>query len=204
MQRLFSHKFCLVVLALCIFLIPACASKKVERVKADSVTDLSGRWNDTDSRLVAEAVVKDLASRPWINDFIIKNKNKPRVIVGTVLNNSNEHIAMETFTKDLERELLNDGRIIFVSSEAEREGLRKERKDQQKNASEKSAKGLGKETAADFMLIGTLTTIVDREGGDKVTFYQIDLELHNIENNEKIWIGQKKIKKIIERSGFKL
>src|SRR5437867_7383489 len=40
-----------------------CASTTVTRVDTASVTDLSGHWNDADSRLVAEEMVKEALDR---------------------------------------------------------------------------------------------------------------------------------------------
>src|SRR2546427_9287875 len=37
-----------------------CASTTVTRVDTASVTDLSGHWNDADSRMVAEEMVKEI------------------------------------------------------------------------------------------------------------------------------------------------
>ena len=178
-----------------------CATTKVERIGVDTTTDLSGRWNDTDSRLVAEEMVKDVLSRPWLDRFSKQHRGKePTVIVGTVLNQSHEHISIQTFTKDLERELTNDGRVQFVASKSEREEVREERTDQQTQSSQETAKGLGKEIGADYMLKGVINTILDESGGTKVIFYQVDLELFDLENNTKVWAGQKKIKKVIEKS----
>jgi hypothetical protein len=47
------------------------------------------------------------------------------------------------------------------------------------------------------MLNGVITSIVDQYGKNKVVFYQIDLELTDLQTNEKVWIGDKKIKKAI-------
>ena len=82
--------------------------------------------------------------------------------------------------------------------------MRSERLDQLRNSTIDTAKSMGKEIGADFMLIGGINTIIDAAGGTKVRFYQVELELINLESNEKVWIGQKKIKKIVERSRFKL
>ena len=65
------------------------------------------------------------------------------------------------------------------------------------------AKSQGEEQAADLMLLGSINTIVDQEGKKAVIFYQIDLELIELETNSKKWIGDKKIKKYIERSSTK-
>jgi uncharacterized protein (TIGR02722 family) len=178
-----------------------CATTKVERVGVDTTTDLSGRWNDTDSRLVSEEMIKDVLSRPWIERFSKTHGGKePTVIVGTVINRSTEHINVQTFTKDLERELTNDGRIQFVASRSERDEVREERQDQQSQSSQETAKGLGKEIGADYMLKGSINSILDESGGTKAVYYQVDLELFDLESNLKVWAGQKKIKKVIEKS----
>ncbi|MEJ2183698.1 MAG: penicillin-binding protein activator LpoB [Nitrospirota bacterium] len=174
--------------------------KTVKRVETSDVIDLSGRWNDTDSRLVAEEMVQDALSRPWLEDFRDARGARPVVIVGTVRNRSTEHINTQTFVKDLERSLLNSGRVDFVASRIEREEIREERKDQAVYSSEETAKEHGREIGADFMLQGSINTIEDREGGKMVRFYQVNLELVNLETNRKAWIGEKQIKKFISRS----
>lgn len=179
-----------------------CASTTVERVKPEEVIDLSGRWNDTDSRLVAEAMMKDLLSRPWLDIYVEKNKRQPAVIVGTVVNRSHEHINVQTFTKDLEKELTNSGLVQFVASSGEREEIREERAEQMIHATEETAKGVGKETGADYMLKGVLNTIQDEEKGTRVIYYQINLEMIDIESNVKVWLGDKKIKKVVEKRRF--
>lgn len=181
-------------------MVGGCATKQVKRIETEKVIDLSGRWNDTDSRLVAEEMISDALSRPWIGNFQQKHRNMPTVIVGTVANKSHEHISVQTFTNDLERELTNSGRVQFVASRSERGELREERTDQQTQSSQETAKGLGKEIAADFMLQGNINTIEDEEKGEKVVYYQVTLELVNIETNVKVWFGDKKIKKYIKKS----
>lgn len=179
-------------------LLAACATTpKVTRVDAGETIDLSGNWNDTDSRQVAEEMVKDSLARPWLTDFQTEKKTKPRVIVGLVGNKSNEHISTETFVKDLERELTNSGQVRFVASKEQREEIREERTDQAKNASVKTAKSMGQEYGADFMLKGQINTIDDQAGKEQLRYYQVELEMIDLLTNEKVWIGQKKIKKTV-------
>jgi uncharacterized protein (TIGR02722 family) len=179
------------------------ATKTVQRVEPDTTIDLSGDWNDTDSRLVAQEMISDVLSRPWLGEFKGGAKRPPDVIVGTVRNRSSEHIATTAFIKNLERELINAGQVNFVANKEERTEVREERADQQENASAESMKKFQQEAGADFMLRGDITTIVDQEGGDKVKYYQVNLELVNIETNRKAWIGEKKIKKFVSQSGSK-
>ncbi len=188
-----------------ILLITSCASTpKIERTAIDTTIDLSGRWNDTDSRMVSEEIIKDCLNRPWLERFKAKHNGEiPTVIVGRVRNRSHEHINVQTFVKDLERALINSGEVQFVASRGEREGLREERKDQAKHASDETMKGPGEEIGADFILIGSINTIKDDIGGKAVMFYQTNLELINMTNNIKVWIGEKKIKKLIKKKKLK-
>jgi uncharacterized protein (TIGR02722 family) len=178
-------------------------SKTVERVDPGTTIDLSGDWNDTDSRLVAEEMIKDVLSREWLGEYRGENHKAPTVIVGTVKNRSSEHIQTVPFIKNLERELINSGKVDFVANKEERDEVRDERADQQLNASDETVKRMRQETGADFMLRGDITTIVDHAGGDKVKYYQVNLELVNIESNKTVWIGEKKIKKLVSQSDSK-
>lgn len=186
-----------------LFLLASC-SQKVSRVESDSVTDLSGNWNDTDSRLVAEEMIQDVLSRTWLGNFTRAKGKSPTVIVGTVRNLSHEHINTRTFIADMERELINSGTVEFVASADERGEVRDEIKEQDLNASEETRKAMGQEIGADFMLQGTINSIVDAISGEQTRFYQIDLTLIELGTNRKVWVGQKKIKKSIEKGGFRL
>jgi penicillin-binding protein activator len=178
-------------------------TRQVSRVAADEVIDLSGRWNDTDSRLVAEEMIGQLSQAGFVSDFRQEKGRKPVMMVGMVRNESDEHIALGTFIKDIERALVNSGRVRVVADSGERAELRGERRDQQSFATEATAKRLAAETGADFMLKGALKSQVDAIQGQQVKFYQVDLELMNVENNEKAWIGNKKIKKQVKQRRMK-
>ena len=177
----------------------ACATK-VERIDAGQVRDLSGAWNDTDSRLVSEEMIADSLARPWIDAHQRNLKKAPAVIVGEVRNLSHEHVNTGVFIADLERAFINSGRVDMVASKKERGEIRDERKDMDLNASEATRKAMGKETGADYVLTGTINTIVDADGTDQIRFYQVDLTLISLSDNRKVWQGQKKIKKDVQRS----
>jgi penicillin-binding protein activator len=190
----------LAVLGVIVAALTGCgAETKVTRVDAGVVTDLSGRWNDTDSRMVAESMVKEALEYPWLNNFSQTQRRQPVVVVGTVLNNSHEHINVQTFVTDLERELTNSQKVTFVAGKSEREEVRTERKEQAMYAREDTQKAPGKEIGADYMMKGTIATILDEADGTKAMFYQVDLQMVDLESNAKVWFGQKKIKKVIEK-----
>ncbi|HOG68189.1 MAG TPA: penicillin-binding protein activator LpoB [Fibrobacteraceae bacterium] len=200
MQKIIRAVFFLSLL----FLVACGGGKKVSRIDPNAVVDLSGRWNDTDSRLVADEMIKDCLSRPWYSNMIQQKGANPTVVIGKVRNKSHEHINIETFIKDMERALINSGTVDFVANAAMRDELRDEIASQAGNATEETRKDAGQEIGADLMLTGSLNSIIDQDGGEQVIFYQIDLELIDLQSHRKVWIGDKKIKKYISRDAVKL
>lgn len=181
----------------------AACSTSVTRMDAGEVKDLSGAWNDTDSQQVSAEMIQDVLNRQWLTDFTQEQRRRPAVIVGEIRNLSHEHINVNTFVGDMERALINSDRVQFVASSTERQEIREERKDQDLNASEATRKAMGKEKGADFMLKGTINTIIDASGRDQLRYYQVDLNLISLADNQIVWVGQKKIKKFVERSNLR-
>ncbi|MDR2252057.1 MAG: penicillin-binding protein activator LpoB [Endomicrobium sp.] len=179
----------------------ACSGPQVTRVDSNEEIDLSGDWNDTDSKQVAQEMINDSFASKWVEDYKMANGRKPRVIIGSVLNKTEEHISTETFVKDLERSFINSGKVTFVASKAQRTEIREEKDDQALNA--KNAKKKGNETAADFMLKGQINSIFDANKKAQLKYYQVELELIDLETSETVWMGQKKIKKVVAKRKYK-
>ncbi len=185
--------------ALLIAIVLVGCNRKITRIDPSSDTDLGGRWNDTDSRFTSQELVEEILSGSWLTDFYQNNNGeKPVVIVGLVRNKSHEHIEAETFIKDVEKSFIESGRVRLVQGGAKREEVRAERADQQDNASQSTMKQWGLEIGADFMLQGSINSIVDQYKREKTTYYQVNAELTHMQTNEIVWIGDKKIKKFIK------
>ena len=193
------------IFMLALFITACSPSNKVTRIDPNTTTDLSGKWNDTDARLVSEEMITDALTKPWLNQFSRNSGKPPVVIVGRVRNESMEHIDTEIITKELERAFVNSGSVTMVASAQERGEIREEREQQQEFASFETTKKMAQELGADFMMIGNISSIVDETVNNKTlaVFYTVNLEMINVETNQKVWIGNKKIKKLIERRNYR-
>lgn len=185
------------IVAFALIATPSC-NRKVTRISDKDQVDLSGRWNNTDSRLTAEEMIKECQSGAWIGNHLNKTQKKPVVIVGFVTNKSHEHIDAETFILDLEKSFINQGQVKLVQGGEKRNQIRAERADQQNNASQSTMKAFGLEMGADYMLQGDINSIVDSYKSKKVVYYQINLQLTDLQSNEVVWIGDKKITKYVK------
>ncbi|MEO8337290.1 MAG: penicillin-binding protein activator LpoB [bacterium] len=206
-----SHRSSFVVSArasaalLLLLTVGACYSKRVTRIEPSAVTDLSGRWNDTDSRLVANQLVEQTLIAGWAKRYTdMHGGEAPTVIVGTFANRTLEHIQVGTFVKDIENALITTGSARVVASGTERADLRAERKDQQQYSRADTRTRPGQEIGARYALTGELQAIEDVDGRERVVFYQVDAALVDLETNTKVWVGQHKIKKYVERARFGL
>lgn len=196
----------LFVVFACILMVifTGCQSVKVDRIDAETAIDLSGYWNDTDIRIVADSLVKECVNAPAIDNYIRNNKMLPVVIVGTFRNDTDEHIDTSIIVKKFETALINSGKVDFVASSSERQEIRDERMEQQEWASEETAKRLANEYGADFMLIGSVKTSVDMVDKKTVRTYFVYAELIDIETNRKLWMGENsEIKKLVTKSAFR-
>jgi hypothetical protein len=191
----------------------ACSNKHVTRVEPDTVTDLSGAWNDTDSRLVANALIEQSVTGPWLERFYNNHGgDSPAVIVGEFRNRTSEHIEVTVFVRDVEFAYINSGLVTVVASAEEREEIRGERDDQQDFSRADTRARLGQELGANYILQGDLTSIQDEEETTRlgvsrkeaIVFYQVDARLIDLETNAVVWAGQHEIKKYIERQPFGL
>ena len=193
-----------------LFVFAGCSSNpKVSRVDADTQIDLSGRWNDTDVRMVSGSLINDCLGSARVSQFIRdyssqNNGRLPACLVGNFRNESSEHIDTSIISKAMEIAVVNSGKMDFVAGGDTLTEIRSERQDQQGNASEESAAALGNETGAILLLTGTVNSVIDRAGNTTTRSYFVSAELTNIETRTRLWMGQNdEIKKVIRQSNYR-
>jgi hypothetical protein len=198
-------KVVLLSFAVCAVFASCASTPKVSRVDADTQTDLSGYWNDSDVRIVCDSLIKNCLESPRVSQEIARKGRLPVILIGSFRNESDEHIDTSIIAKTMEITIFNSGKADFVAGGDTRQELRAERLDQEANAGEDTAAALRNETGADFLLTGTVKTIVDRAGKTATRTYFVSAELSNIETNSRLWMDQNsEIKKIIKTPGARL
>ncbi|MEE0353171.1 MAG: penicillin-binding protein activator LpoB [Treponema sp.] len=183
----------------------SCGSTKVSRVDADEVIDLDGYWNESDVRIVCDSLIEECISSPRIAKFEGQQGHAPVVIIDSIRNQSSEHIDTSIVEKKFQTAIINSGVMEFVSSSTERQALREEKADQADHSTYDTAKEMDQETGADFMLKGSVKTIVQSAGDKTVRTYYVYAELHDIKTNKIVWMAENdSIKKVIKRQKAKL
>ncbi|MCC6320365.1 MAG: penicillin-binding protein activator LpoB [Phycisphaerales bacterium] len=173
--------------------------RDVDRVPPETVVDVDYRFDDEDARQVWQGMVNDATFRGWMDRWIQEhNGQRPIIIIGPVANKTQDYINQNLFTRNFEREMLNSGKVRVVSARNERGELRDERLQGQEWNSEATRKIMKNELGADLMLLGDINDVQERSlnGRTVVKYYQVNLDLTDIETNEKVWIGSVDVKKV--------
>jgi uncharacterized protein (TIGR02722 family) len=181
-----------------IVIVSACA-QTVSRVDPGQQIDLSGRWNDSDSRQVAEKMISELLNSPRYQEYAKELGKRPTIIVGLIRNRTSEHIDANNYIKKFEVAIFNSNLADLVESDSFRDKLREERAQQQDFADPATMAQWGKEVGANLMLFGEMTSETDVLNKQRVVNYITTLFLTDMETNKRVWYGQHEIKKYIRK-----
>ena len=175
---------------------------QVKRIDPDTVVDLDYRFDDDDAREIARGMIADALSKPWISEHMAVHEKRPMIVVGSVKNETEDYIDPDLFTDVIQEELLNSGKVRFVAERDLRAELRQERLDDQEFLDPATIKQAAMEKGADYMMLGRIKDVKERSNNGKrvISFYQVTLELIDIETNEKVWIESREIKKTAKRA----
>ena len=200
-MKMFQQQYAIGLLLLASLAGCAPAPSKVTRVDPNLTVDLSGKWNDSDSRMVSDEMIATCLNGKWAGEFMEYAGRLPVIMVGTVYNKTDEHISADVFTNDLERAFIESKRARIVQGGAALDEIRAIRQGQKSLSSPEVRQYLREELGVDFVIQGVINKIVDKDANRAVYFYQVDLELTDLNTIEKVWIGQKELKKYVEK-GF--
>ena len=198
-----NHSYLALFLGVLALSLVGCAQapSKVYRVDPQQEINLSGKWNDTDSQLVSEEMIATCINAPWAGRFIDETGKLPVLLVGTIYNKTDEHISSDVFISDLERAFIDSQRAKIIQGGTALDEIREIRQSQL-SFTEPDTRRFLRELGANFVMQGKINKIADTDANRVLYFYQVDLELIDIETVEKVWIGQKKLKKYVERANY--
>ena len=175
------------------------ASRKVQRIAVGTQTDLSGRWNDTDARVTSEAMIDQCFKAAWLGNFREEKGHKPAVRVRRIVNKTDEHIDAQVFIKNIERAMINSGRVRVLAQEGAELGAIEREQDHSVSGrqSDDTPVSLGNEAGADMVVVVRMSSILDQLDNQRAKFYKLNFELIDATTGEKAWIGDHEIKKLI-------
>lgn len=198
MKKIFLPLFACIALLSC--------ATTTERVEAGTIVANNDEyWNDADIQIVCRSLIADCIASPRVAKFELTNGRAPTCVLGTIKNESAEHIDTSIVSKKMQTAIINSGVMEFVADKTERAELREEVAQQQENSSDETKKMMEQEEAADFMLSGTVKTDVQLGEKNITRAYFVYATLTDLESHRIIWQGEDdSVKKIVPRKKSKL
>lgn len=185
------------VIAVCAFL-SAC-SQKISYGDATAVETTTTGFGSTDLQSIAAKMVDDVLSFPPIVQMTAERR--PVVFVDRIKNKTTEHIDTESITDSIQTKLLQSGKFRFVDMTAVKQ-IQEQLNFQMDSGMVDPTKAVafGKQTGAEFMLYGNLSSIVKRNDDEKDVYYKFTMKMVNLESGIMEWAGEKEIRKTGSKS----
>ncbi|MFV1873782.1 MAG: penicillin-binding protein activator LpoB [Oleiphilus sp.] len=176
-------------------------SQKISYGDATAVETTTMGFGSTDLQSIAAKLVDDLISFPPIVQ--VTSQRRPVVFVDKIKNKTTEHIDTESITDTIQTKLLQSGKFRFVDMTAVK-AVQEQMQFQMDSGMVDPGKAVafGKQTGAEFMLYGNMSSIVKRNSDAKDVYYKFTLKLVNLETGIMEWAGEKEIRKSGEKSFF--
>ncbi|MFO0722981.1 MAG: hypothetical protein U1E65_04290 [Myxococcota bacterium] len=159
----------------------------------------TGAWNDVDADQVAEALIGAAKQAAFAETWSAAHQGKtPKLRLYPIRNRSAEYINHRFFTKRLEAALVATKKVEVVlavdeqpkTSDGELEDVRDQADD----------KAQGRHDAdVDLVLNGWILTQEESDATATVRSYLTTLEVVEVASEKKLWLGEKRIRKRIER-----
>jgi len=195
-------KVCTVILAGLV--LSACANgPKISYGDATSVETTTAGFGSTDLQTIAATLVDDLVTFPPV--LQMTTARRPVVFVDKIKNKTTEHIDTESITDTIQTKLLKSGKFRFVDMTAVR-AVQEQMQFQMDSGmvDPSKAAAFGKQTGAEFMLYGNMSSIIKRNDSTKDVYYKFTLKMVNLESGILEWAGEKEIRKTGEKSFLSL
>ena len=169
-------------------------STEVSYGDAKETETVTVEYGSTDLQSLASKMARSLADSPAVKEA--SANGRPVLFVDSIRNKSSEHIDTEALTDSMRTKLLRSGKFRFVDM-SKVQSVKEQLEYQQQSGMVNPAAmvRLGKQTGAQYMLYGNLASIVKDNGKVKDVFYQLTMNLMELESGELIWADQQEIRK---------
>lgn len=183
----------LVLLSLMMTLTVSCGRRyaKGKYIQPDEVILRSDKFVESDLQLIAEKISASL-----IDSQIVQEAPGKRVVVmSELVNDTDEHIDMKSLSDKVRTLLFKSGKMTFVNASL-RSAVKEEVEYSESTwVDQKTAVRRGKQLGAKQLISGTLSTIKQPVGRQKIVYYKMTFELTDLATNTILWTDDLEIKK---------
>ena len=195
-----KHTYLISALAISVLTLSGCANRAVVSygdANAVETTDIS--FGSTDLQKMANEMTNSMLLSPVVGT--LTQNNRPVVFVERIKNKTSEHIDTESVTDSISTKLLRSGKFRFVDM-ARVDAVKAQLNFQNDSGmvDQNKAVSFGKQTGAQYMLYGNLSSIVKTNKDVADVYYKFTLRLLDLESGLIEWADETEIRKTRQKA----
>ena len=195
-------KFSLFLLIIIITLIAGCAPTIKYEIK-DEETVTGSDWSAKDLKDVSDYMAGSVKQAAFIANPQY-TKERPRwMLARDMKNETDEHVNTRTIMEKIRTRLINGGIANFIDDQAVEDILNQMKLQQSGLFDNKTVAQVGKLVGAKLILRGTISSIRKKTDRKDIIYYNITLQLVNIQTGEIVWTDEKEIQRLTSKSMFR-
>jgi len=137
---------------------------------------LSDKFSESTAQLLSKTVIDKLKACPNLDP----NKPSPYVAIERIDNSTEEMVDLKMVSNQVRTALIRSGKFRFIDKH-NRNVLEDEYQYNDTGVVGVTSKKVrGNQIGADLVLVGTLSSVVQEVGHDKTVYYQLDVNLTNV------------------------
>jgi hypothetical protein len=202
MEEKMKARFNLVLLVIIISLLAGCGPTIRYEIK-DEETVTGSDWSAKDLKDVSEYMTASIKQSAFISSPQYKSERPRWMMAKDLKNETDEHVNTRTIMEKIRTKLINEGFASFVDDQAIEDILNQMQLQQSGLFDDKTVTKVGKLVGAKLILRGTVSSIRKRTDRNDIIYYNITLQLVNIQTGEIVWTDEKEIQRATNKSLFR-
>ena len=197
----------LIALVLLASISVSCSSFKAERVdnkeadkKGLKITD---NWMGEDTRASVKKLIKLMEDHKGYQKMMAQFRGTPKVFIADVQNNTSEaYFPIGDFNDEFLNEVSSTGEFVLVDNNARKKILEEITYQNDGMVSAETAKQIGKQIGADFMIFGNVYMKPEKRDGKTIKEYSVNLRMTNIETATEVFRVRTRVNKFSDQDSY--
>ena len=191
------------VLAAAVFLLCLGCGTTIRSSVSDDETVTGSDWSVRDLKEVSDFMVDSVSSSLFVKKLASQPELQRWMLARDLKNDTDEHVNTRTIMEKIRTGLMKRGIAGFVDDQALSDILNELKLQQSGLFDNRSAARVGRLMGAKVILRGTLSSIRKRTSRTDIIYYNVTLQIVNIETGEILWTDEKEIRRLTEKSLFR-
>lgn len=197
-----KSKINLLLLIVLIAFLSACAPTIQYNIK-DEETVTGSDWSAKDLKDVSDYMADSLKQSAFIAGPQYASEKPRWMLARDMKNETDEHVNTRTIMEKIRTRLINGGIASFIDDQAIEDILNQMKLQQSGLFDNKTVAQVGKLVGARLILRGTISSIRKKTERTDIIYYNITLQLVNIQTGEIVWTDEKEIQRLTSKSLFR-